>query len=191
MAGGRSQVIRPESPEIEVVSSKKKTVEKRKHSPTPAQPAKPPKAAKTTKAQPKPTYQWSASEDADLISVLEEIQINQSGPMNVFSNSAWTEAAEKLNAYNTDHSKDKDAAACKTRFNELKKMYRTFKRLKNMSGGGWDERNKRVIFDREWWDDWAQDGSQKAEDMLVFRYKGFPLFEDMFHLVEKDRTAGW
>ncbi|WAQ89984.1 hypothetical protein PtA15_11A676 [Puccinia triticina] len=183
MAGGPSQA-RLKSPEIEVVSGPaRKSVEKRKHSPTPTQTAKPAKAAKkTTKAQqPKPTPQWSASEDATLISILEGIQANRSCPMNRIDKSVWPEAAEEFNSYDTDHPMDKDAAACKARFNELKKMYRTFKRLKNMSGGGWHEGSKRVIFDPAWWDEWDKD-----DPILAFRYKGFPIFEDMFHLVERD-----
>ncbi|PLW46343.1 hypothetical protein PCANC_11220 [Puccinia coronata f. sp. avenae] len=180
---------RAETPEIEIVSAPKKPVEKRKASPSTSQAAKPSKAAKTTNAQPKQqNCQWSASEDASLISTLEEKQLARSVPMNVIANSVWPEVAKKLNAYNKDHSKDKDAAACKARFTELKRLYRAFKRLKNMSGGGWDERNKRVIFDPSWWDDWAEAGGKKADDILAFRYKGFPLFDDMFHLVEKDRT---
>ena len=81
--------------------------------------------------------------------------------MNVVVNSVWPEAAKELTAHHKDHSKDKDAGACKARFAELKKMYRAFKRLNNMGGGGWDQRSKRVGFEPAWWDDWAPEAGKK------------------------------
>ncbi|KAH9460859.1 hypothetical protein Pst134EA_017171 [Puccinia striiformis f. sp. tritici] len=87
--------------------------------------------------------------------------------MNVVVNSVWPEAAKELTAHHKDHSKDKDAGACKARFAELKKMYRAFKRLNNMGGGGWDQRSKRVGFEPAWWDDWIPEAGKKKRTMFL------------------------
>ncbi|KAJ7760868.1 hypothetical protein DFH07DRAFT_957399 [Mycena maculata] len=125
---------------------------------------------------------WNTDCDAILIAqfIAEKAAGNQT------DNAGWHQAAFTACAKALAGSEKKSggavktADACMTRWGTLKAQYQLIKALRNKSGWGWDDENKHVVVEDSVWD----------ASLLIngkirpWRFKGFPLFDEMADLVD-------
>ncbi|KAF8226431.1 hypothetical protein L208DRAFT_1407059 [Tricholoma matsutake] len=104
-----------------------------------------------------------------------------------FHTSAWMEA-EKALAKTEMHTggAPKSVSCCQNCWAALKKDYASVKKLKEMSGFGWDDTKRAVTAPNEVWDKLLE----KHPKLGKWRSKGFPLFDDMADLVDGTYTTG-
>ncbi|KIL54101.1 hypothetical protein M378DRAFT_63866, partial [Amanita muscaria Koide BX008] len=127
---------------------------------------------------------WNSDCDLILLDVL--IKQRESGLQTSngnFHTSAWTEAEKALaKTEMLTGGAPKTVSGCQNRWATLKKDYASVKRLKEMSGFGWDDTAKTVTAPNEVWDKLLELGKWKS--------KGFPLFDNMADLVDGTYATG-
>ncbi|KAF8240045.1 hypothetical protein L208DRAFT_892280 [Tricholoma matsutake] len=135
-----------------------------------------------------PRAVWNMDCDSILLDVL--IKQWESGLQTSngnFHTSAWTEA-EKALAKTEMHTggAPKSVSCCQNCWAALKKDYASVKKLKEMSGFGWDDTKRAVTAPNEVWDKLLE----KHPKLGKWRSKGFPLFDDMADLVDGTYAMG-
>ncbi|KAJ7196180.1 hypothetical protein B0H12DRAFT_1272134, partial [Mycena haematopus] len=101
--------------------------------------------------------------------------------------SAWTACATDLEGTEQQSGGAiKTADACQTRWTTLKSQYQQVKKLREKSGWGWNDQDKHIVVDDATWEAYVKvDGKAQG-----WRFKGFPLYDEMAQLVDGAVATG-
>ncbi|KAA1073497.1 hypothetical protein PGT21_013719 [Puccinia graminis f. sp. tritici] len=89
--------------------------------------------------QKKITCRWTDEDDLALVRCLLDEKAAHPSAANGFKSVSWAQAVIALDGSElANGSKAKDVGTCKSRWQAIKKMYLSFRTVRNMSGAGWD-----------------------------------------------------
>lgn len=132
---------------------------------------------------------WTDADDRKLVQVLKGQQRVSPSTLNGFKQAAWTAAAAALAGSElTNGSKPKDAAACRSRYNSLKKKYLQLEHLSELSGAGWNKALRRIELPECVWNALATNPSKNGKELLQWKNRSFPLFEELADLIDGRMT---
>ncbi|KNF02549.1 hypothetical protein PSTG_04147 [Puccinia striiformis f. sp. tritici PST-78] len=142
---------------------------------------------------PKPNVNasWTDANDVTMVHTLIDEKAIHPSALNGFKPSSWAQVLKALaGSEKLTNSKPKDVASCKARWYALKRLYSSFKTVKNMSGAGWDETTKMVVLPKHTWEELALNTSPAGKDLSRWEKQAFPLFCDLVNLVEPGSAKG-
>ncbi|EFP82587.1 uncharacterized protein PGTG_08783 [Puccinia graminis f. sp. tritici CRL 75-36-700-3] len=141
--------------------------------------------------QKKITCRWTDDDDRALVRCLLDEKAAHPSAINGFKPVSWAQAVVALDGSElANGSKAKDVSTCKSRWQALKKMYISFRTVRNMSGAGWDESSMMVTLPSSVWAELALNTSATGKDLSRWQNRSFPLFHDLMALVEGKVATG-
>jgi predicted nucleic acid-binding protein len=144
---------------------------------------------------------WTLSKDAYLV---EQLKAQQDAGKR--SDTGWKKEAWKgvINAFNAHFDLENNINQLKSRTNQLKKQYKTMKKLREQSGFGWDDLLHVVTADDDVWDQYLMVSQVKQriilKDIVIncstvlhlqvnpdakqFRKSGLPLYDNFAEIFD-------
>ncbi|KAJ6456818.1 hypothetical protein C8R47DRAFT_1227703 [Mycena vitilis] len=145
-------------------------------------------AGTTTATTGKKRCRWNGETDQIVVMTLlaEKAAGNQTDNAG-FHSAAFTACSTALEGTETKSGGAvKSADACLTRWTTLKGQYVLVKMLRNKSGWGWDDVEKHVVVEDDVWNAFLAINGKIAP----WRFKGFPLYDEMSQLVDGAVATG-
>lgn len=166
---------------------------------------------------------WSSSDDGKLVTALLDAKSRGLQSDGGFKSNVWTECETALSLSEAvSGGAAKSSGACKARyqrvrtrlnvatgisepFAQLKKDYLIVKKLRGLSGWGWDDARKMVIAEATEWERYLavpvrrlslvaayvnNEATQANSNAKPFRLRGFPLYDDLESLAASGVASG-
>ncbi|KAJ3754549.1 hypothetical protein EV360DRAFT_86732 [Lentinula raphanica] len=128
-----------------------------------------------------PNVRWTDEDDKVIVQTLLDNQGYQSD--SGWKSSVWPIVVDALNAKGLNNGPSfKTAGKVADRYGSLKQSYTEVKALREMSGFGWDDVEKRVIATEEVWQNLLN--VKKLGKYKKWKTKSFPLYDEMAELVD-------
>ncbi|KAJ3723958.1 hypothetical protein C8R42DRAFT_719848 [Lentinula raphanica] len=128
-----------------------------------------------------PNVRWTDEDDKVIVQTLLNNKGHQSD--SGWKSSVWLLVVDALKAQGLDNGPSvKTASKVADRYGSLKQSYSEVKALREMSGFGWDDIEKKVIATEEVWDNLLN--VKKFSKYRKWKNKSFPLYNEMAELVD-------
>ncbi|KAF8256442.1 Myb/SANT-like DNA-binding domain-containing protein [Lactarius quietus] len=132
---------------------------------------------------------WSQRNEALLVHTLADQKAKGEWGDNNPKKAAWVACVAALAGSEKESGgHPKTETAVKSRWQRLKQEFDTVKKLRGLSGFGWDDIEQKVTASDDVWEDYLK--VKEHHDHQKFQHKKFPLFDEIADLVDGTRAMG-
>ncbi|KAF9787271.1 hypothetical protein BJ322DRAFT_712789 [Thelephora terrestris] len=123
---------------------------------------------------------WSAQDDRILVETLLIQKAAGNKAQSGWKSVVWGVVAAELQKVAADGQAEKTASKCNDHYCNLKSDFMLIKKLRNMTGFGWDDERNLVVAADDQWDELAKENPHAKK----WRTTPFPIYDEMFSLVD-------